>query len=170
MAKKATKTNSESQSEPNLAGSIQGGFLVQEGNIPTDQVNVPEIKSKYPKKGVWNGPPGSIYKGGKKSQARPSQVLLDYRQVYRGTISAADMAKSSIQSILQLKMEDNARFLAEYAKLEREHDDRKARHRLEVHKGIAESAKAEVAKDATTEDTLLLLDELLAEAVAASKR
>ncbi len=159
MAKKETKSNLS----PTESGIVAESS--QLGDRP-DGENLPPVK-----KSGWKGPPGSIYRDGRKgiSKLKPSGVLKDYRAVYAGTLSTSDMAKASIQSILQLKMEDNARFLAEYAKLEREHDDRKARHRLEVHKGIAETAKAEVPKDATTEDTLLLLDELLAEAVAASK-
>jgi len=141
-----------------------------EGDSPSKGEIVDPAANTEKPKGGWKGNKANRYRGGKPF-AKPKPILLDYRIVYRGNLTDEQKAKPSIQSILELKMEDNARFLSEYAKLEKDQEERIARKRMEVHKGIEQLAAAvpAVSKDQQTEDTLLMLDELLAEAVAASK-
>ena len=123
-----------------------------------------------PKRG-WKGDLSNRFTGSKPF-SKPKQMLVDYRLVYKGKLTAEQMRRPSIMAVMQLKLEDNARFLADLAKLEKEHDERCARKAAAIHKGIVEkpaAVNADAASvDKNAEDTLLMLEDLLVEAETAA--
>lgn len=123
--------------------------------------------------GVWKGPKSNRYTGGATvNQVKARQHLRDWRMVYTGNFSDTDAIRPAIMALRQLKMEDNARFLSEYNKLEQQFDEKVAKKRAEVAKRRELEQAAvktqEKADDPKTEDTLVIIEDLIGEARTAA--
>ena len=144
-----------------LDSPVDEGITASEGQI------VSETTPGEKKKGVWKGSLSNRYVHTGKAAVKPSELLKAFRKVYRGNLSVKDMNNPSIQTIQQLKLEDNAKFLTEFRTLTKEHQERVVRKQEQVAK-TAEAA-ATVSRDKSTDDLLIVIDELLTECVSASK-
>lgn len=163
MAKKG-RNQSETEKAPR---SSQSDSVPIEGDTSINGEIVQETASGEKKKGVWKGDPANRYVPVAGKIVKPSELLKAFRKVYRGNLSANDLSNPSIQTIQQLKLEDNAKFLTEFRTLSKEHQERVARKQEQVAK-TAEAA-ATVSRDKSTDDLLTLIDDLLSECVSASK-
>ena len=170
MSKKGRK-----QSEPEKANrSSESDSVPVEGDTSKEVEivdpatrSMAETDSGEKKKGVWKGDPSNRWVPKAGMVVKPSELLKAFRKVYRGNLSVNDMNNPSIQTIQQLKLEDNAKFLTEFRTLTKEHQERVVRKQEQVAK-TAEAA-ATVSRDKSTDDLLIVIDELLAECVSASK-
>jgi hypothetical protein len=125
-------------------------------------------------KGKWKGGPGTQWKGGGKALARVPARLRDWRLVWNGTAKPEDEMREPILAIRQMKMEDNSRFVATYHKLEEQYEAACLRKQEARAKGVDVDADKRKSADAPTPDqqtadTLLLIDELIAESCKAAK-
>ena len=127
---------------------------------------VAENASGEVKKKGWTGPIENRWSKGRINE-KPSELLLAFRKVYRGNLSVTDMANPSIQTVQQLKLEDNAKFLTEFRTLSKEHHEKLQKRREAIAK-TAEAA-ATVSRDKSTDDLLIVIDELLVDCLAANK-
>lgn len=98
-------------------------------------------------------------------------MLRDFRLVHYGRYTDADELRPEICSIRQLKLEDNAKFLVILAQHEKEYKEQRARMRIERQRMVDAKAgkQSSAVADATTDDSLSLLGDLLVEAMAAIK-
>jgi len=158
----------------NRTESTELDDLDDEGDSWLEEESVDPEPSSHHQKGVWKGDKANRWSGGSRPHMKVPPRLRDWRLVWNGTAKPEDEMREPILAIRQMKMEDNSRFVATYHKLEEQYEAACLRKQEARAKGVDVDADKRKSADAPTPDqqtadTLLLIDELIAESCKAAK-